>query len=74
MNISEPISTLQSISADMTRIPSRIMKSFHQPESQESLERVFTDMMTDENAFAANVKSIRTMNTVEQMLLDELRQ
>jgi wyosine [tRNA(Phe)-imidazoG37] synthetase (radical SAM superfamily) len=73
MNINESISALQSISASMNQMPSRIFDSIHQPKSKESLENVFTDMMTDKNAFTANVKALRTMTTVEDILLEELR-
>jgi hypothetical protein len=73
MNINESLGALSAITADFNRLPSRINDSFNNPESKESLEKVFTDMMTGENAYTANVKSIRTMNTVEQVLLDELR-
>jgi hypothetical protein len=73
MNISESIDALNTIASDFNRMPSRINDSLLNPESKESLEKVFTDMLTGENNYAANVKSIKTMNTVEQMLLDELR-
>jgi len=73
MNVSNSINALNTITADFNKIPARINDSINNPESKESLERTFTDMMTDENAYAANVKTLRTMNTVEKMLLDELR-
>lgn len=73
MDISTSLNALQSISAEFNRIPGRINDSILNPESKESLERAMTDMMTGENAYTANVKTLRTMLTVEDMLLNELR-
>ncbi len=73
MNINESINTLQAISADLAKMPSRIVNAFHNPEAKEGVENIFTDMMIGETSYAANVKSIRTMTTVEDMLLNELR-
>ncbi len=74
MKIDANVNALHNINADFNKIPKRIFDAMHKPESKESLEGAFTDMMVDKNAFAANVKTIRTMNTVENMLLDELRE
>ena len=73
MDISTSINALQSITAAFNQIPGRINDSIINPESKESLERAMTDMMTDKNAYTANIKSLRTMLTVEDMLLNELR-
>jgi hypothetical protein len=73
MNIDQSINALHSINADFNKIPSRIYDSFHNPETKEGLENTMTDMLVGENSFTANVKAIRTMNTVEDILLEELR-
>lgn len=73
MDIGTSVNALQSIAAAFNQIPGRINDSFINPESKESLERTMTDMMTDQNAYTANVKTLRTMLTVEDMLLNELR-
>jgi hypothetical protein len=73
MNINDSINALHTINADFNQVPHRIYDSFHNPESKEGLEKVFTDMNVGKHAFAANVKAIRTMVTVENIILDELR-
>jgi hypothetical protein len=73
MNISESLQALQSINAYFNRLPSRIFNSFQNPESGEGLEQVLTDMMMDQHSFTANVKTVKTMTTVENILLDQLR-
>lgn len=80
MNINESINALHNISADFNRIPGRINKVFSSMDSQneappptEGLENIMTDLLVGENAFTANVKAIRHMNTVEDILLNELR-
>ncbi len=73
MNINASINALHSINANFNKIPGRIFNAMHNPENAEGLEKPLTDMMTDQNAYEANVKAIRTMMTVEDMLLNELR-
>lgn len=74
MNIDASINALHSINAAFNTIPGRIFDSFHNPEAKEGLESSMTDMLTQENAFTANAKTIRTMLTVEDILLNELRE
>lgn len=82
MNISESINALNSISADFGKMPGRINKVMagtsidkesEAPPPKEGLENVMTDMLVGENAFTANVKVIKHMNAVEDILLNELR-
>jgi len=73
MNVGESINTLQMINADMGKMPARLMDSFHNPETEDSIEKVFTDLLSDQNNFKANIKAIRTNITVEDILLNELR-
>jgi hypothetical protein len=73
MNIDASINALHNVLADFSQIPGRIQDSMHNPEAKQGLENVFTDMMQGENVFTANVKAIKTMNTVEDILLNELR-
>jgi hypothetical protein len=73
MNIGPSLSTLQTVQSDLSKMPARIMDSMHNPESTDAVEKVFTDMKIGENTFAANIKTIRTISTVEDMLLNELR-
>jgi len=73
MDINASINALHSISANFNKIPGRINDAILSKEPTEGLEAPLVDMMVDKNAFAANVEVIRTMNTVESMLLDELR-
>ena len=73
MKISESITTLHNINKDLNKMPSRLFDSFHNNETKDDVAKVFTDMMQGENAFEANVKAIRTMSTVEDILLNELR-
>jgi hypothetical protein len=73
MKIGPSIQALHDVQANLNKVPGRIANAFHNPEAKEGLENIFTDMMTDENAFEANVKAIRSMTTVEDILLNELR-
>lgn len=73
MKIGPSLAALQNVQADFNKMPARIMDSMHNPESKDAVEKVFTDMMTDENVYTANVKTLRTISTVEDMLLNELR-
>lgn len=73
MKIDASLNALQTINKNMGEIPGRIMKTFHDPEAKEGLENVMTDMMKDQRAYSANVKAIRSMTTVEDILLNELR-
>ncbi|MCP5103622.1 MAG: hypothetical protein GY950_09600 [bacterium] len=73
MNINASINALHSVNASFNQMPARIMDSFHNPETKESTEKVFTDMMVGQNSFTANIKAIRTMTTVEDIILNELR-
>ncbi len=73
MNINTSLNALHSIAADFNKIPGRIHNAMHNPEAKEGLESPITDMMVDKNAYSANVEAIRSMNTVEDMLLNELR-
>ncbi len=73
MKIDASINALHSIGAHFNKIPGRIFNSMHNPEAKEGLENAMTDMLVDKNAYTANIKAIQTMNTVENILLDELR-
>ncbi len=73
MNISKSVNALNNISANFNKVPDRIADTLHNPESKEGLANVMTDMLVDKNAYAANAKAIKTMTTVEDMLLNELR-
>jgi len=77
MNVSESINALNQISADFGKIPGRINQVFAdtlgQVEPKEGLEQVMTDILVQENAFTANAKALHTMNTVEDILLEDLR-
>jgi len=82
MNISESIGALQRIAADFSKMPGRINsvlsstsvdKESEAPPPKEGLENVMTDMLIGENAFTANVKVLKHMNAVEDILLNELR-
>lgn len=74
MNISESINTLHKINDDMGKMPARLLDSFHNRETRDSVEKVFTDLLSDQNSFKANIKAIRTNITVENILLNELRE
>lgn len=74
MKIDAAINALNTISESFNRMPGRIMDSMHNPESKDSVEKVFTDMMSGENAYEANVKAIRHMAGLEQILLNDLRE
>ncbi len=74
MTLGPSINALQSIQAEFNQMPSRIFDSFHNPESRDGLEKVFTDMIVGESSYVANIKSLRTMATVEDMILNELRE
>ena len=73
MNISDSINALHQVNKAFNKIPGRIADSFHNPESKEGLENVFTDMLIEKRTFEANVKAIRTISTVEDILLNQLR-
>ncbi|MCP5048667.1 MAG: hypothetical protein GY940_15965 [bacterium] len=73
MNIGPSLNALQNVTADLNKTPSRIFDSFHNPESGDSVEKVMTDMLIGENTFEANAKAIRTLTTVEDIILNELR-
>lgn len=73
MNISSSINALNNVAASFTEMPARIQDAMHNPEAKQGLENVFTDMLVGENVFTANVKAIQTMNTVEDIILNELR-
>lgn len=74
MNVSESINTLHMINNDMGKMPARLMDSFHNRETKDSVEKVFTDLLSDQSNFKANIKAIRTNITVEDILLNELRE
>jgi hypothetical protein len=74
MTIGPSLQALQNVQADFNQLPSRIFDSFHNPETRDGIEKVFTDMLVGENTYVANIKSIRTMATVEDIILNELRQ
>lgn len=73
MTIGPSLQALQNVQAEFNQMPSRIFDSFHNPESRDGVEKVFTDMLAGENTYVANITSIRTMTTVEDMILNELR-
>lgn len=73
MTIGPSIQALQNVQAEFNQMPSRIFDSFHNPESRDGVEKVFTDMLAGENTYVANIKSIRTMSVVEDIILNELR-
>jgi hypothetical protein len=73
MNINASINALNNVAASFNEMPARIQDAMHNPEAEQGLENVFTDMLVGENVFTANVKTIQTMNTVEDIILDELR-
>ncbi|MCP4214989.1 MAG: hypothetical protein GY765_10040 [bacterium] len=74
MNINESLNALQSISAEFNKIPGRINTAINDPETaKEGLEQPLTDMIVNKHAYTANVKAIREMTTVEDILLKEIR-
>ena len=73
MNIGPSLNALQNVNADLAKAPSRIFDSFHNPESGDSVEKVMTDLIINENTFEANANAIRTLTTVEDIVLNELR-
>ena len=73
MNIGESLNALRSISSNFNKIPGRLADAMHNPESKEGVENVMTDMLVEKNSFIANTKAIKTMNTVEDILLNDLR-
>lgn len=73
MNINTSLGAMNKIANDFNKIPGRLNDALQNQESKESIESVFTDMMIDQNAYEANAKTIRSMQTTEQILLDELR-
>ena len=73
MNVSASINALHNVSAAMNKIPGRLNEAILNPEAKEGLENVLTDMITETRTYEANVKSIKTMTTVEDMILNELR-
>lgn len=73
MNINTSLGALNKIANDFNKIPGRLNDALQKPESKESIEGVFTDMIIDQDAYEANVKTIRSMQTTEQILLDEFR-
>jgi len=73
MKIDDSINALRKITEDLNKIPARITDAIHNPESNESLDKIATDMMMDENNFKANIQTIKTMSNIEKITLDLLR-
>lgn len=73
MKVQDSIQAMQNIAAELNKMPGRIMDSMHNPETKDGVEKVFTDVMQGEHAFTANVKFMQTVNAVEQVLLNDLR-